>query len=174
MFIIEPESHQNATGALRVVYKKIEKMLGWVPPHFELFATLDSDAFQEYILYQQSLMQHPTIDAVLFPFIRLYIAQKEHRTYCMTFNTNLLRSQGIDAALLENIVENFVYLPVAKEQRMLAQAVLMALYDTPKFTRDHIVELEALGFSHHDFFDLLMYCSNFMSKSKIIEVYLKK
>ena len=36
MFIIEPIKVEEASGELKLLYKKIQKTLGFVPPHFEL------------------------------------------------------------------------------------------------------------------------------------------
>ncbi|RUM66934.1 MAG: hypothetical protein DSZ03_00470 [Sulfurimonas sp.] len=174
MFIIEPQQHEHADKELRTVYRMIQKELGWIPPHLALFATIDKDALQEFIVYQQSMMKHPVIDAALLPFLRLYIACKEERTYCQEFNTRLLRSKGVDEAFTADIVANIEHLPVAPNQQALAQAVVNALYNPIGFTAETLTKLETLGFSHKDCFDLLHYCCNFMSKSKMIEIYLAR
>ena len=51
--------------------------------------------------------------------------------------------------------------------------VLKALYTAEEFNENDLKELYAVGFSDKDYFDLLSYAANFMSKSKIIEAYLK-
>ena len=174
MFILEPTHYESASKELRGVYKMIHKELGFIPPHLELFATIDKEALIEFIAYQRSMMNHPAIDAALLPFLRLYIAHKEQRTYCQAFNTKLLRSQHIEEQFITDIINTIEEIPVAHHQRALAQEVLRALYDTSHFTAENITQIEALGFSHKDFFDLLHYCCNFVSKSKMIEVYLSK
>ncbi len=174
MFIIESQGNNYASKELRGVFEKIDKAFGFIPPHFELFATIDKEAFLEFIAYQHSMMHHRAIDAVLLPFLRLYIAHKEQRTYCQAFNTKLLRSKNINEVLIADVVDNIEHLPVALNQRLLAQAVITALYNPGIFSADTITTLEALGFSHKDFFDLLHYCCDFMSKSKMIEIYLQK
>ena len=49
MFIIKPISVDEATGELKLLYKKIQKILGFIPPHFELFATLDPKSLGEFV-----------------------------------------------------------------------------------------------------------------------------
>jgi|GEM_PF-1008673 len=174
MFIIEPTRYESASKELRGVYKMIHKELGFIPPHLELFATIDKEALIEFIAYQRSMMNHPAIDAAMLPFLRLYIAHKEQRTYCQAFNTKLLRSQHIDEQCIVDTINTIEEIPVADNQRALAQEVIRALYDTSNFTAENITRLEVWGFCHKDFFDLLNYCCNFMSKSKMIEIYLAK
>ncbi len=174
MFIIEADDFKSASRELRGVFKMIQKELGFIPPHLELFATIDKSALIEFVAYQRSMMHHRAIDAALLPFLRLYIAHKEQRTYCQDFNAKLLRSKDVDGTVIDNIATSIKEIPVAENQRILAQEVLNALYNTDTFTTENIIKLERLGFSHKDFFDLLNYCCSFMSKSKMIEIYLQK
>jgi hypothetical protein len=159
MFILEPIKKEDATGELKLLYKMIEKSLGFVPPHFELFATIDIESMKEFLAYNQKMFIHPVIDKNLLPHLRLAIAQKECRTYCVAFNTKMLESgeYKIDA-----------------KQELLMDKVLKSFYETQQFTQKDLEELREIGFGDKDFFDLLSYASNFMAKSKMIEIYLKK
>lgn len=159
MFIIPIIKKENAKGELKLLYKMIEKVLGFVPPHFELFATLDIEAMKEFLSYNQKMAMHEAIDKNLLPHLRLVIAQKECRSYCVAFNTKMLK-QG------EYKIDD--------RQELLMHKVLKALNETQKFNESDLEELQARGFSNKNFFDLLNYATSFMAKSKMIEVYLKK
>ena len=87
MFIVNPIKVKDATGELKLLYKKIEKTLGFVPPHFEVFATIDIESLKDFVDYNLYFIKHPKIDAKILPFLRLCIAQKECRKYCINFNT---------------------------------------------------------------------------------------
>lgn len=173
MFIIEPIKKEDATGELKLLYRMIERSLGFVPPHFELFATIDLKAMKEFVEYNQYIMAHEKIDKNLLPFMRLYIANKGCRSYCTNFNTNMLLDMGIDKQLIENITDDIENIPFEDNQKLLLTKVLKALYNADEFNQDDLKELYNAGFSDKDYFDLLSYAANFMSKSKIIEAYLK-
>ncbi len=173
MFIIEPIKKEQATGELKLLYKMIEKSLGFIPPHFELFATIDLQAMKEFVEYNQNIMMRDKIDANLLPYLRLYIATTECRSYCTNFNTKMLLAMGADKELLSNIKDEILNIPFSHKQKLLLQKVIKALYKAEKFSKEDLQELYALGFNDRDFFILLSYASNFMSKSKIIEAYLK-
>jgi hypothetical protein len=85
----------------------------------------------------------------------------------------MLLSIGADESLLNNITNEINNIPFNDAQKLLLSKVLKALYQPNEFNKDDLAELYALEFNDKDFFDLLSYASNFMSKSKIIEVYLK-
>ncbi len=173
MFIVTPIKKDEATGELKLLYKMIEKNLGFVPSHLELFATIDFKALQEFVEYNRYFMTHKKIDSTLLPFMRLYIAHKEKRAYCKTFNTQLLFKMGVEENIVKNIVDEIQNIPFDNKQKTLALKVLQALYHAKEFNSEDLQELYELGFYDKDFFDLLSYCSNFTAKSKMIEVYLR-
>lgn len=173
MFIIEPIKKEDTTGELKLLYRMIEKSLGFIPPHFELFATIDIESMKEFVQYNQYLMNHKIIDKNLLPYLRLYIANKECRTYCVDFNTAMLLKMEVDKNLINNLENEIQNIDFGKNQKILLLKVIKALYDSKEFGKGDLQELYSLGFSDKDFFDLLSYATNFMAKSKMIEVYLK-
>jgi hypothetical protein len=173
MFILKPIKVEDATGELKLLYKKIEKTLGFVPPHFELFATIDMESLKDFIEYNLYFAKHPKIDAKILPFLRLCIAQKECRKYCINFNTKLLIANGINNKILDDICLNINNLPFNVEQKLLLSKVIYAIYNANKFNHDDLQELYNVNFSDKDFYELLSYATNFIAKSKMIEVYIK-
>jgi hypothetical protein len=162
MFIIDVIKKEEATGELKLLYKMIERSLGFVPAHFELFATIDIEGMKEFTSYNQKMLTHEHIDKNLLPYLRLEIAKKECRNYCMTFNTQMIAK--MESAKTPAYDEN---------QALLFAKVLKAIYETDFFTQDDLAELYEVGFSDKDYFDLLSYSTNFIAKSKMIEVYTK-
>ena len=159
MFIIPVIKKEDASGELKVLYKMIERSLGFVPPHFELFASIDIEAMKEFAAYNQKMLMHKSIDKKLLPHLRLAIAKRECRTYCIAFNTSMLAKGEFE---------------VDDKQKLLMEKVLKALNETKTFTQNDLQELKVVGFKDKDFLDILSYSTNFMAKSKMIEVYLNK
>lgn len=85
----------------------------------------------------------------------------------------MLLQMGANKNILNNITTEIENIPFDNKQKTLLKKVLKALYKAEEFKEDDLKELYSLGFNDKDFFDLLSYASNFMSKSKIIEIYLK-
>ena len=77
----------------------------------------------------------------------------------MVFNTSMLKKGEFN---------------IDEKQTLLMKKVLKSLNETDSFDEDDLSELREVGFSDKDFFDLLNYSTNFMAKSKMIEVYLKR
>jgi len=173
MFIIEPIKKEDARGELKLLYRMIERSLGFIPPHFELFASIDTKSMKEFLELNHFMMNHQKIDKDLLPFLRLYIAKKECRSYCIGFNTKILQGMNIEQNFITNIENKLSHVEFETAQKTLLFKVLKAIYEADKFGADDLQELDKLGFSNKDFFDLLSYAINFMAKSKMIEVYLK-
>lgn len=173
MFIIQPIKKEEAKGELKLLYRMIERSLGFVPPHFELFGTIDLKAMVEFVEYNQYIMSHEKIDKNLLPYLRLYIAHKECRNYCVNFNSALLQNMQVNEKIIDNIEEEIKNISFENSQKTLLLKVLKAIYEADKFGADDLKKLSELDFSDKDFFDLLSYATNFMGKSKMIEVYLK-
>lgn len=171
MFIIDPISKANATGELKLLYRMIERQLGFVPPHFEMMATIDIEAMKRFLEYNHTMMTNPKIDKNLMPFLRLYIAQKECREYCTTFNQEMLKAQGVEQDIINNFHNDIELIPLKDAQKLLLAKVIKAIYQSKKFARDDLEELYTQGFSDKDFFDILSYASEFMGKSRMIEAY---
>ena len=171
MFIVKPIKQQEARGELKLLYKKIEKSLGFVPPHFELFATIDAKSLMEFIEYNLHFKNHPNIDEVLLPYLRLCIAQKECRKYCINLNTKMLEER-VDKAILLDICANIEKLPFDAREKLLFSKVIYAIYNADAFGRDDLEELYNVGFSDKDVYELLSYATEFMAKSRMIEVYM--
>jgi len=171
MFIIDPIKKENATGELKTLYAMIEKSLGFVPPHFELFAAIDIQALKSFVKHNLYFARHKKIDADLLPFLRLYIAQQECRNYCINFNTKMLLTMNVDEKILHDIVQNIHSIPLSAAQRVLLQKVIKGIYNAEEFSQDDLMALHDAGFSNKDFYELLDYAVHFMGKSKMIEVF---
>ena len=173
MFIVKVIPVDEATGELKLLYKKIRKTLGFIPPHFELFARLDQKSLKEFVEYNLYFAKHLNIDADLLPFLRLCIAQKECRAYCINFNTKMLLGNGAEKELLRDVYKNIEKLPFESKQILLLSKVLYAIYNAQSFGEEDLKELYNTGFTDKDFYELLGYATNFMAKSKMIEIYTK-
>jgi len=173
MFIIKPIKKEEATGEFKLLYRMIEKQLGFIPPHFEMMATIDIESMKEFLNYNIKMMTHKKIDKTLMPFLRLYIAEKECRSYCTTFNRELLLKQGITQNIINNFHEDLELIPLDESQILLLNKVFKAIYHSKAFNKDDLQELYTKGFSDKDFFDILGYATGFMGKSKMIETYIQ-
>ncbi len=172
MFKIDVITKERAEGELKIAYKTIEKVMGFVPPHFELFGTLDLEGLKKFTKESILLQRSDLIDARILPILRLIIAKKECRRYCTGFNTKMLE-KDFDKEFIKEPLVRLSKLPVADEQKILIQKTIKAIYDSDNFAKEDIDELYNIGFDDKEFFKILNYCVKFMANSKMIDIYLK-
>ena len=85
----------------------------------------------------------------------------------------MLLGNGVKKELLNNLCKNIEKLPFEPKQILLLSKVLYALYNAQSFGEKDLDELYSVGVSDKDFYELLGYATNFMAKSKMIEIYLR-
>lgn len=151
----------------------IKQMLGSVPPHFELFATVNPERFKLFMSEIAYLSKHVSITPDFFAFLRFYISTQNKFTYCYNFNKQLLLSKGYSEEILENLEKSVEALPLDERHQTLFKEALMAI-DTPdNFDKRNIEKLSAQGWSDADIFDAIDHAAFLFKFSKILRAYSK-
>ena len=76
MFIIDTIKNEDATGELKLLYKMIEKSLGFVPPHFELFATIDMKGMKEFVEYKDQFQWFLAL-GIFFLLVDIFLLERK-------------------------------------------------------------------------------------------------
>ncbi len=173
MFIIETIKYEEATGSLKEKYDKFFNLLGVVPPHLELLGTIDENLLDKFFGMVSSCLNHPTINANIFPYLRLYIANKEGCKYCKNFNTTMLKNKGVSDEELLNVMKNINNTPFELKDRTLLNKAIKAVYEPENFGKNDLEELYNLGWNNKDIFYIIDFASVFKGKGKMIDAYLK-
>lgn len=169
MFIIEPNPSTEGSKLLR----RVKKFIGHVPPHFELFATLNPKRFEMFLNEIFYLSMHKTIQPDFFALLRFYIASKEHFTYCHAFNKSLLEKKGFDANTLLIFEKDASKLPLDPRHQALFNATIQAIYVPETFTNTEHQALLQMQWSEADIFDALDHGAFLFKFSKILKAYSK-
>ncbi len=169
MFIVETKPAPETEKLL----KKVERFVGSVPPHFELFATLNPKRFEMFLNEILYLSMHKTINPDFFAFIRFYIASKENFSYCYTFNTALLLKKEYTQEQINKFEKNRENLPLDKKYLALFKMALKALENPDSFTLKDINAVKILGWSDADVYDAIDHGAFLYKFSKILKAYKK-
>ena len=174
MFLIKAENAENPSRELTVMYSKLKKNFGEVPPHFKLLGMIDPDILRDTLSYLNKIMNHPTISADLFAFIRLYVANREGYEYCINFNTNLLKKRDYQEIDILRAKENFSLIPFDKNEKILASKAIKAIYNPHDFNKEDLNELYELGWSNKDIFDAIDHAGFLLKNGRIISCYMDR
>ena len=158
MFLIKSNPNQE----MQVVLRRIKQKLGFVPPHFELYATINPQRFMMFLEEINYISNHKNIDPDFFIFLRYHIAKKYNFTYCYKFNEEMLKAKGY---------VDFEQLPLDEKHQKLFDVVMKSMDKPEDFSNSEIESLKDLGWSDADIFDALDHGAFLFKFSKILRAY---
>lgn len=172
MFLIKAENPESESRKLAIMYEKLRKVFGSIPPHLELLGSIHPDILEETLTYLFKLINHPNINPELFPFIRLHVANKEGYKYCIQFNTNLLKARGYSDEIISSTVANIHNVPFKNSEKSLASKAIKAIYDPTNFGKEDLNELYTLGWNDKDIYDAIDHAGFLLKNGRIISCYI--
>jgi len=170
MFIITPQPNRE----MQVLLKAIKTKLGHVPPHWELFASINPTRFKMFLDEINYLTAHPNIEKDFFAFLRYAIAIDNDFNYCARFNRQLLLASGYTLEDLYAIEDTDKSVPLDEKHQSLFDAALTAAYEPENFTAETIASLHRIGWSDADIFDVIGHVAFLFKVARILKAYIDK
>jgi len=167
MFIIEMNPKEEAERLL----KRVKRFMGSIPPHFELFATVNPKRFEMFLNEILYLSTHKSIHPDFFAFLRFYIATQEHFTYCYHFNKKLLLSRAYSDELLSAFERDKSLLPLNIRHQKLFEFTLAAIDSPENFNGETIAVLKSLKWNDADIYDAIDHGAFLYKFSKVLNAY---
>jgi len=168
--MIEP----NVNREMKILLRGIKQKLGQVPPHFELFATINPARFKMFIEEITYLSTHASINPDFFTLLRYTIASDNGFVYCIKLNREFLLAKGYTLEQLQLLEGTQKMLPLDERHQALFDAVMTALYRPESFTIDVIDALKILDWSDADIFDAVDHGAFLFRFSKVLKAYSKE
>lgn len=170
MFMIEPDLDRE----MKIFLRGIKQKLGHMPPHFELFATLNPTRFKMFIEEITYLGTHASINPDFFTLLRYTVASDNSFKYCIKLNREFLLAKGYALEQLGKPEGTHKTLPLDERHQALFDAVMTALYRPKSFTVDAIDALKILDWSDADIFDAVDHGAFLFRFSKVLKAYSKE
>ncbi len=170
MFIITPKPNRE----MQVLLRGVRAKLGHVPPHWELFASINPTRFKMFLEEINYLTAHSNIEKDFFAFLRYAIATDNGFDYCMHFNRQLLLSTGYTLEDLQAVEDTDKKVPLDEKHQTLFDAALTALYEPENFTAETIASLHRIGWSNADIFDAIDHGAFLFKFARILKAYIDK
>ena len=167
--MIEP----NPNREMKVLLRGIQQKLGHVPPHFELFATVNPTRFKMFIEEITYLSTHAHIDPDFFTLLRYTVANDNGFKYCIKLNQAFLLAKGYTLEQLHLLEGTEKTLPLDERHQALFDAVHTSLYTPEDFTLEVIEALKILDWSDADIFDAVDHGAFLFRFSKVLKAYSK-
>jgi len=169
MFMIEP----NPNKEMKILLRGIKRKLGHVPPHFELYATINPTRFKMFIEEISYLSTHVQINPDFFTLLRFTVASDNGFEYCIKLNQAILLAKGYTLEQLQLLEGTQKMLPLDERHQALFDAVMVALYTPESFTVASINALKILDWTDADIFDAVDHGAFLFRFSKVLKAYSK-
>jgi hypothetical protein len=169
MFMIEP----NPNKEMKILLRGIKQKLGHVPPHFELFATVNPTRFKMFIEEIIYLSTHAQINPDFFTLLRYTVASDNGFEYCIKLNQAFLLAKGYTLEQLQLLQDTEKTLPLDERHQALFNAVMTALNAPEKFTVESVEALKVLDWTDADIFDAVDHGAFLFRASKVLKAYSK-
>ncbi len=170
MFIITPEPNRE----MQVLLRGVRTKLGHIPPHWELFASVNPIRFKMFLNEINYLNAHQNIEKDFFTFLRYAIATDNGFDYCMRFNQKLLLSTGYTPEDLHAVEGRDKNIPLDEKHQALFDAALRAVYEPTNFTAETIASLHRIGWSDAEIFDAVDHAAFLFKFARILKAYIDK
>ena len=169
MFMIGP----NLDREMKILLRSIKQKLGHIPPHFELFATVNPTRFKMFIEEITYLSTQEHINPDFFTLLRYTVAIDNGFAYCIKLNQAFLLSKGYTLEQLHKLDATEKTLPLDERHQALFDATMTALYRPEDFTVEVIEALKILEWTDADIFDAVDHGAFLFRFSKVLKAYSK-
>lgn len=169
MFIVE----SNLDTEMKVLLRGVKQTLGHVPPHFELFASVNPIRFKMFMQEIAYLSKHEHINPDFFALLRYYVASQNGFHYCIKFNHALLLSKGYSLEQLSLLAVSAENVPLDERHQALFVEAVNALDNPEGFTAKTIASLKSLIWTDADIYDAVDHGAFLFKFSKILRAFSK-
>ena len=170
MALIQTVSPANAQGEAKKIYDIMQKNIGMVPAPLQLASAspwMLGMAWQSIQYYSQ----HPNLGFALLCTIRYLVAQQTDYAFCVNFNKNFLKMQGLTEDDIRKIEADPLQAPLEDKERQMVAFVMKAIKTPDAVDKADVDRLHDLGWKDSDIMDALAHATNMVGSSILMKTF---
>jgi hypothetical protein len=170
MALIETVSPAKAEGEAKKIYDIMQKNIGMVPAPLQLASAspwMMGMAWQSIQYYSQ----HPSLGFALLCTIRYLVAQQYDYAFCVNFNKNFLKMQGMTEDNIRKIEADPLQAPLEDNEREMVAFVMKAIKTPDAVVKADVDKLHDLGWKDSDIMDALAHATNMVGSSILMKTF---
>jgi alkylhydroperoxidase family enzyme len=152
MALIKTVQPDKAEGIVGESYSAVMKAVGIVPKPLEMMSA-SPGMFEIHLSALNYFMNHSTLDFSLLTFIRFLVSQECKFDYCINFNRDLLKRQGMEDKEIEEVSSDPDKAPLEDKEKAMLLFVLKAIKSPESTEQEDIDALHKLGWNDSDIYD---------------------
>jgi len=164
---VDPE---KAEGEVKESYDMFLNSIGQVPKPFQMMSVSPGlmKVQQEVLKY---FMNHPTLSLPLMTLIRYLSATACSYDFCINFNQNLLKMQGMEDAELEAVKKNPSTAPLEDKEVAMLVFVVNTLNKPQEVKQADVDNLRSQGWADRDIFDAVVHGANMFNANILMTAF---
>jgi len=170
MALINVVSPEKAEGVIKETYDMFMEKLGIIPKPLEMMSASPA-IFVQQLQRIKYYTDHPTLSFALLSHIRYLVAYSLDYSFCMDFNKNMLKKQGLEEEDIHNIETDPTKALLEEKETALLSFVVNAVKSPSSVNADEITRLKDMGWEDRDLVDALAHGANMIDHSIMMEVF---
>lgn len=170
MALIKTIDPEKAEGDVKEIYDALQKNIGVIPSPMELASASPwmMKAMWQSILY---FTQHPNLGFGLLSTIRYLVAEEYDYAFCIDFNKNFLKMQGMSEEDIQKTSQDPAQAPLDDKDRAMVAFVMSAIKTPNAVTQADVDELKSLDWEDGDILDAMSHAANMVSASILMKTF---
>lgn len=149
----------------------VQEKAGFVPNVFLMLAYRPAE-FRAFFAYYDALMEKnsETLTLAEKEMIVVTTSAKNHCLYCVVAHGALLRIYSKNPLLADQVSINHRTAPISERHRVMLDFALYIGIEAGELNEDWVAELEAVGFTRDDIWDIGAVCAFFALSNRMVSL----
>ena len=170
MALIKTVDPEKAEGEVKEIYDALKNNIGVIPSPMELAS---ASPWMMKMMWQsiQYYTRHPNLGFGLLSTIRYLVAEEYDYAFCINFNKNFLKMQGMTDEDIQKTSKDPAQAPLDDKDRAMVAFVMKAIKDPNSTTQADVDGLHSHGWVDSDILDAMSHAANMVSASILMKTF---
>lgn len=170
MALIKTVDPEKAEGDVKEVYDALKTNIGMIPSPMELAS---ASPWMMKTMWQsiQYFTRHPNLGFGVLSTIRYLVAEEYDYAFCINFNKNFLKMQGMSDEDIQKTAQDPAQAPLDDKDRAMVVFVMKAIKNPNAVTQADVDGLHGFGWQDGDILDAMAHAANMVSASILMKTF---
>ena len=170
MALIQTVDPEKAEGDVKEIYDALNANIGMIPSPMELSSA------SPWIMKNmwgsiQYFTQHPNLGFGVLSTIRYLVAEEYDYAFCINFNKNFLKMQGMSEEDIQKTTQDPSQAPLDDKDRAMVAFVMKAIKDPNSMNQEDVDQLHGHGWDDRDILDAMSHAASMVSASILMKTF---
>ncbi|RLC03931.1 MAG: hypothetical protein DRH90_09975 [Deltaproteobacteria bacterium] len=170
MALIQTINPEKAEGDVKEIYDALKTNIGVIPSPMELAS---ASPWMMKTMWQsiQYFTRHPNLGFGLLSTIRYLVAEEYEYAFCINFNKNFLKMQGMSEEDIQKTAQDPSQAPLDDKDRAMVVFVMNAIKKPNAVTQADVDSLHSLGWEDGDILDAMSHATSMIGASIMMKTF---